>query len=146
MRRLSVENTPISIATRVPIQEAAPLLMASQSSDIIGRERFFKTPEIQARVKKALAKDSKNPALNPNVLRRSGCRCSDRYDSEPDPKKPRCKSRFCVRIRSGSQFGKKNSSERDTRRGLMVKLPGNSGLKISRPSSAMPEKQDRRAA
>jgi hypothetical protein len=117
MRRLSVESTPIrtqvDILTKPATVEAAGA--PSKIAGVKGRERFTKTVEIQTQTRTALSKDLQGLLANPNV-RRSGCRCPDRYDADPNPDGPRCKSRFCVRKRAKKEIGKKQMS-------LEVKYP-----------------------
>lgn len=137
MRRLSVESTPIR--TQVDILAKPATLEAaggpSKLAGVKGRERFTKTPELQVLTVKTAPKDGSKSLINPNIMRRSGCRCVDKND--PEPTLPPCKSRFCEKKRVKSQFGSsKPNKERSLRKGAVIKLPGTSGMKKIGASTA----------
>lgn len=148
MRRLSVESTPIRTQPPIDISTRAPLELEStlkaNSTANIGRERFTKPPELQALIKKAMASESQ-AAVNPNVLRRSGCRCPDKGDPEPDPNRGPCKSRFCFRKQAKSQISLQGAGSDRLKRGSIVKFEGAKTKKrfaISRQASISNSERD----
>lgn len=148
MRRLSVESTPIrtqvDILTRPVSAETAGSL--SKVAAVKGRERFTKSPDLRVITDKTALKGAGKSLINPNLMRRSGCRCIDKND--PEPTMPPCKSRFCEKKRVKSQFGgAKQNKERSLRKGAVIRLPGASGMKkIGSPSVEQTQTPKKRAA
>jgi hypothetical protein len=117
----------------------------NKTPDSIGGNRFKKDPDLVTLIKKPNSATA-DAAKNPNIMRRSGCRCIDKND--PEPTLPPCKSRFCEKKRAKTQFGKTGGSkDRALRKGALVELPGKSGMRsIGKPSIERAERPAKRAA